>query len=179
IVREAESAQWLVMGATALPGSGGALDLPPESGLFGALPERGAQQPRPTVIVVKTKETPSRAVFERRAAQAETLEAAERAATIAQGVPARVDRWFAESNFSHQQFADLGLLVALKERQGLTISLLLPALNEAAPIGPLARRAPGELLEKVPLLDELLVIDSASTAGTGRIAAEEGGRGNQ
>ena len=176
ILREAESAQLLVMGATALPGSAGELALPPESGLFGALPEAVAQQARPTVIVVKTKETPSRALFERRAAQAETLEAAERAGTIAQGVPARVDRWFAESNFSHQQFADLGLLVALKERQGLTISLVLPTLDEAATIGPIVRRARRELLEKMPLLDELLVIDSASTDETVRIATEEGAR---
>jgi glucosyl-3-phosphoglycerate synthase len=176
ILREAESAQLLVMGATALPGSAGALALPPESGLFGALPEAVAQQARPTVIVVKTKETPSRAIFERRAGQAETLEAAERAAAAAQGVPAKVDRWFAESNFAHQEFADLRRLVALKERQGLTISLVLPALNEAATIGPIVRRARRELLEKVPLLDELLVIDSGSTDGTARIAAEEGAR---
>ncbi|MGH3073321.1 MAG: glucosyl-3-phosphoglycerate synthase, partial [Gaiellales bacterium] len=176
IVREAEAAQLVVMGATALPGSASMLALPPESGLFGALPEMVAQQARPTVIVVKTRRTPGRAVFEQRAEQAETLEAAELAAAQAQSVPARVDRWFAESNFSHQEFADLGLLTAMKERQGLTISLVLPTLNEAATIGQIVRRARRELVEKHHLVDELLVIDSASSDGSAHIAAEEGAR---
>jgi glucosyl-3-phosphoglycerate synthase len=176
IVREAESAQLVVMGATALPGSTAALALPPESGLFGALPEMVAQQARPTVVVVKTRRTPSRAVFEQRAGQAETLEAAELAVSVSRSVPARVDRWFAESNFSHQEFADLGLLTGLKERQGLTISLVLPTLNEAATIGPIVRRARRELVEKSHLVDELLVIDSASSDETVKIALEEGAR---
>ncbi|MFI5255317.1 MAG: glucosyl-3-phosphoglycerate synthase, partial [Candidatus Limnocylindrales bacterium] len=176
IVHEAESAQLVVMGATALPGSPSALALPPESGLFGALPEMVAQQARPTVIVVKTRKTPGRAVFEERAGQAETLEAAELAASAARSVPARVERWFAESNFSHQEFADLGLLTTLKQRQGLTISLVLPTLNEAATIGPIVRRARRELVEKSHLVDELLVIDSASEDETAHIAAEEGAR---
>ena len=173
---EADRAGLVVMGATALPAGPGALALPPESGLFGALPEAIAQQARPTVIVVKTREAPTRAVFEQRAAQAETLEAAERAAAAAASVPARVDRWFAESNFSHQEFADLGRLAALKERQGLTISLVLPTLDEAATIGPIVRRARRELMERTRLVDELLVIDSASTDDTVHIATEEGAR---
>jgi nucleotide-binding universal stress UspA family protein len=176
IIREAENAQLVVMGATAFAGTPSSLALPPESGLFGALPEMVAQQARPTVIVVKTRKTPSRAVFEQRAGQAETLEAAELAASTSRSVPARVDRWFAESNFSHQEFADLGLLTALKQRQGLTISLVLPTLNEAATIGQIVHRARRELVEKSGLVDELLVIDSASTDETVRIATEEGAR---
>jgi nucleotide-binding universal stress UspA family protein len=174
ILREADRAGLVIMGATALPGGPGALAMPPESGLFGALPEAVVQQARPTVIVVKTREAPSRAVFERRAEQAETLEAAERAATAAGSVPARVDRWFAESNFSHQEFADLGRMTALKERQGLTISLVLPTLNEAETIGPIVRKARRELMERHGFVDELLVIDSASTDETVHIATEEG-----
>jgi glucosyl-3-phosphoglycerate synthase len=176
IVREAESAQLVVMGATALPGTPASLALGPESGLFGALPEMVVQQARPTVIVVKTRKTPGRAVFEQRAGQAETLEAAELAASATRSVPARVDRWFAESNFSHQEFADLGRLTALKERQGLTISLVLPTLDEAATIGQIVRRARRELVEKSRLVDELLVIDSASSDETVHIATEEGAR---
>jgi glucosyl-3-phosphoglycerate synthase len=176
ILREADRAGLVIMGATALPGGPGALALPPESGLFGALPEAIVQQARPTVIVVKTRETPTRAIFERRAEQTETLEAAERAATVAASVPARVDRWFAESNFSHQEFGDLGRLTALKERQGLSISLVLPTLDEADTIGPIVRRARRELMERHRFVDELLVIDSASTDDTVRIATEEGAR---
>jgi glucosyl-3-phosphoglycerate synthase len=176
ILREAEQSGLVVMGASALPGGAGALARPAESGLFGALPEAIAQQARPTVIVVKTRVAPSRASFEQRAEQAETLEAAERAVSVATSVPARVDRWFAESNFSHQEFADLGRLTALKERHGLTISLVLPTLDEAATIGPIVRRARRELMGRRPLVDELLVIDSASTDETVRIATDEGAR---
>jgi glucosyl-3-phosphoglycerate synthase len=176
ILREADRSGLVVMGSTALPATPGALSLPPESGLFGALPEAVAQQARPTVMVVKTREAPSRAIFERRAEQAETLEAAERAVTVAASVPARVDRWFAESNFSHQEFADLGRLTALKARHGLTISLVLPTLDEAATIGPIVRRARRELMERHAFVDELVVIDSASTDETVRIAEAEGAR---
>jgi len=174
ILREAEAAELVVMGATVHVESapGGSAD----GGLFGALPEQIAQHARPTVIVVKTKEPLSRAVFERRAAQAETLEAAERAARHARSIPARVDRWFAESNFSHLEFADLGRLVALKEQQGLTISVVLPTLDEAATIGPIVRIARRELMERVRLVDELLVIDSDSTDDTRSIAEAEGAR---
>ena len=66
------------------------------------------------MIVVKTREPLDRSTFEQRAEQAETLEAADRAAEAGRSMPARVDRWFAESNFHHNEFADLGRLVELK-----------------------------------------------------------------
>ncbi|CAN5702359.1 hypothetical protein BH18CHL1_BH18CHL1_09400 [soil metagenome] len=170
IVREAESAQLVVMGATAAAGD------PTDGALFGALPEAVAQQARPTVIVVNTREQPARSVFEERAKQAETLEAADRAAEVGRSIPARVDRWFAESSFHHSEFSDLARLVRLKERQGLTISAVLPTLDEAATIGPIVRRARRALMEQVPLLDELVVIDSDSQDDTCAIAQSEGAR---
>ncbi len=170
IVREADASQLVVMGATAAAADA------PDGGLFGPLPERVAQQARSTVIVVKTREQPTRSVFERRAEQAETLEAADRAAEIGRSIPARVERWFAESSFHHSEFSDLARLVRLKERRGVTISAVLPTLNEAATIGPIVRRARTELMEKVPLLDELVVIDSDSTDDTLAIAESEGAR---
>jgi nucleotide-binding universal stress UspA family protein len=180
ILREAESADLLVMGAS-VPASGSAGDgiaSPPGTagGLFGVLPETIAQKAHTTVIVVRTREAPSRASFERAAQQAETLESLDRAVQEGRSVAARVDRWFAESNFHHGEFADLRRLVALKEKQGLRISLVLPTLNEAATIGPIVRSARTALLEDVPLVDELLVIDSASTDETRAIAANEGAR---
>jgi nucleotide-binding universal stress UspA family protein len=173
ILKEADKAQLVVMGAAALaatdtPGSDGAL--------FGVLPETIAQQARPTVIVVKTKEPITRATFERRAEQAETLEAADRAALAGRSIPARVERWFAESNYHHAEFADIGRLVELKQKQGLTISAILPTLNESGTIGPIVKAARRELMEKFPLLDELLVIDSDSEDDTREIAEEEGAR---
>jgi glucosyl-3-phosphoglycerate synthase len=173
IVREAETAELLVMGAaagTGEPGAGAA------GALFGALPEMIAQQARPSVIVVKTKEPLSRTNFDRRARQAESLEAADRAAEESRSVAARVDRWFAESSFHHREFDDLARLVQLKERRGVRISGVLPTLNEADTIGAIVGCARSELMERFPLLDELLVIDSGSTDRTREIAEAEGAR---
>jgi nucleotide-binding universal stress UspA family protein len=173
ILKEAEKAELVVMGAAALA----ATDIPGMDGaLFGVLPEAIAQQARPTVIVVKTKESITRATFEKRAEQAETLEAADRAALAGRSIPARVDRWFAESNYHHAEFADIGRLVELKQKQELTISAILPTLNESATIGPIVRAARRELMEKFALLDELLVIDSDSDDDTREIAESEGAR---
>jgi len=177
ILREAQSSDLVVMGATvAATGSAepepGAMD----QTLFGALPETIARKARPTVIVVRTKKPPTRAVFDRRAREAETLESVDRAVEEARSIPAQVDRWFAESNYHHSEFADLRRLVGLKEKRGLTISLILPTLDEEATIGPIVRTARTALMERVPLIDELLVIDSASHDRTGEIAAMEGAR---
>ena len=173
IIREAESAQLVVMGAAAIaPGTAAH----GQGALFGELPETVAQHARPSVIVVKTREQIGARTFEQRVEQAETLEAADRAAEQGRSVAARVDRWFAESNYHHSEFADLGRLVALKKKQGITISAVLPTLNEAATIGPIVRQARRELMERFALLDELVVIDSESEDDTRRIAAEEGAR---
>jgi glucosyl-3-phosphoglycerate synthase len=171
ILKEAEKADLVVMGASATPaGANG------ESWLFGALPETIAARAKPTVVVVKTRETIGRQTFEQLAQKAETLVAADRAAEEARAVPARVERWFGESNFHHAEFADLGRLVQLKEKQRLAISLVLPTLNEEETIGPIVRRAMREMVGRVPLLDEVVVIDSASTDRTREIAEAEGAR---
>ena len=169
ILREADRADLVVMGASAPPGE-------PGTSLFGSLPEAIAQRARPTVIVVKTREPIGRQTFEQLASRAETLAAADRAAEESRAVPARVDRWFAEANFHHSEFGDLARLTALKEKLGVTVSLVLPTLDEAETIGPIVRRAVREMRDRYPLLDEILVIDSASTDDTRRIAEDEGAR---
>ncbi len=179
ILREAASADMIVMGAAAAVEGRTAEAAErhvPEETLFGALAETIAQRARTTVVVVRTKETPSAATFERAALQAETLESVDRVIELGRSIPAKVDRWFAESNFHWREFSDLKRLVALKEKQGLTVSLILPALNEAETIGAIVRRARRSLMERVPLVDELLVIDSASVDATREIAAAEGAR---
>jgi glucosyl-3-phosphoglycerate synthase len=169
ILREAERADLVVMGASATPGSG-------DASLFGAIPEAIAARAKPTVMVVKTRESIGRTTFEQLAERAETLAAADRAAEEARAIPARVERWFGESNFHHAEFADLRRLANLKESQGVTISLVLPTLNEEETIGPIVRRAIREMMGRVPLLDEILVIDSSSTDRTREIAEAEGAR---
>ena len=171
ILREADKFDLVIMGASASP-EGSLVD----NFLFGVLPETIAARARPPVIVVKTKDPIDTATFEELAARAESLAAAERAAEESRAVPARVERWFGESNFHHAEFRDLRRLVALKEKQGITVSLILPTLNEEATLGPIVRRARKLLMEAVPLVDELLVIDSASTDRTCEIAAREGAR---
>ena len=171
IVKEADRADLVVMGAAAAPTSGDA-----SSHLFGAMPEAIATRSKSTVIVVKTRESIGRQTFEQLASHAETLAAADRAAEEARAVPTRVDRWFGESNFHHSEFSDLRRLVQLKEKQGLTVSLVLPTLNEEETIGPIVRRSIRDMVGRIPLLDEIVVIDSASTDRTREIAEAEGAR---
>ena len=148
------------MGASAPPGE-------PGTSLFGALPEAIAQRARADR---HRRQDPRARSAARRSSSSPSgprrLAAADRAAEESRAVPARVDRWFAEANFHHSEFADLARLTSLKEKQGLTVSLVLPTLNESETIGPIVRRAIREMQERYPLLDEILVIDSASDATT-------------
>jgi glucosyl-3-phosphoglycerate synthase len=171
ILREAEAADVVVMGASAAPDAAGS-----ETYLFGALPEAVATRSKKTVIVVKTREAIGKATFERLETLAETLAAAERAANDSRAVPLRVERWFGESNFHHREFGDLDRLVKLKEQAGLTVSLVLPTLNEEETIGVIVERARRDLMQRHQLVDELLVIDSDSTDRTREVAEAAGAR---
>ena len=57
-------------------------------------------------------------------------------------------------------------LLRLKEQRGHRITVALPALDEAATIGAICRKITRELRERLPFVDELLVIDSGSTDAT-------------
>lgn len=85
-----------------------------------------------------------------------------------------VDKWFAENTFHAHEFQDIRKLVALKERQGLTISLGLPTLNEEETIGSVIRTMRRRFVEQYPLLDEIVVIDSLSKDRTVEIARAMG-----
>lgn len=88
----------------------------------------------------------------------------------------RVDRWFAEYTFHSREFRDLERLVELKRRQGLTISLGLPTLNESATIGAILEQVMDELVNRHALLDEVVVVDSGSSDDTVAIARAAGAR---
>jgi len=65
----------------------------------------------------------------------------------------------------------------LVERKGDTrISVVLPARDEAATIGPIVRAIRSVLVDGVPLVDELVVMDDHSLDDTAAIAADEGAR---
>ena len=85
-----------------------------------------------------------------------------------------VDKWFVQNTFSSTEFADLRRLVESKERQGLTISVGLPTLNEEATVRRVIRAIRTRLMERFPLVDEIVVIDSDSNDRTREIAREEG-----
>lgn len=85
-----------------------------------------------------------------------------------------VDKWFAENTFHADEFSHLRDLVELKKQQGVSISLALPALNEEETVGRLIRMMKKELMQRAPLLDEIVLIDSNSTDKTREIATKEG-----
>jgi len=85
-----------------------------------------------------------------------------------------VDKWFAENTFHANEFSDLSRLLDLKRQSGLSVSLGLPALNEEDTIGGVISVLKRALMEEVPLLDEIVVIDSNSTDRTREIASELG-----
>jgi len=87
-----------------------------------------------------------------------------------------VDKWFAENTYSSEEFADLNRLLMLKQAQGVRISLALPALNEQETVGKVIRTVRRALMEEIPLLDEVVLIDSDSQDRTREIAAQEGAR---
>jgi glycosyltransferase involved in cell wall biosynthesis/nucleotide-binding universal stress UspA family protein len=81
-----------------------------------------------------------------------------------------VDKWFAENTYHAGEFADLDHLLGLKRKQNLTVSLALPALNEEETVGHVIGTVKQALMDKVPLLDEIVLIDSDSTDRTREIA---------
>ncbi len=65
-------------------------------------------------------------------------------------------------------------LLAHKQRTGTRVSLVLPARDEADTVGAIVSRVRAELVDAVPLVDEVVVIDSDSTDGTARAARDAG-----
>ncbi|MFJ9949088.1 glucosyl-3-phosphoglycerate synthase [Kitasatospora sp. NPDC091207] len=57
-----------------------------------------------------------------------------------------------------------------------TVSVVLPALDEEATVGDIVRTVRRELMERLPLVDELVVVDSGSVDGTAAAAAGAGAR---
>lgn len=89
-------------------------------------------------------------------------------------IPAPTD-WFARRTFHHRQFP-AGDLVEAKRERGLQVSVCIPTLNEQDTIGPIVRTIHRELVEAIPLVDELAVIDSSSSDRTAEEAAAAGAR---
>lgn len=83
-----------------------------------------------------------------------------------------VDKWFAENTFHGDEFQHLDYLVRVKRDRGLSVSLALPALNEQETVGNVIRTIKQSLMLDVPLLDEIVLIDSNSEDKTREIAQD-------
>jgi len=85
-----------------------------------------------------------------------------------------VDKWFAENTYHTREFMDLERLMQLKEDQKVSISLALPALNEEQTVGNVIQTVKSALMDQIPLLDEMVLIDSGSEDKTREIAEDFG-----
>jgi nucleotide-binding universal stress UspA family protein len=170
IIKEASEHDLVVMGASAQPSNAA----PDGRFLFGTVADTVASRAKPTVIVVKTKQKLGLATFEELRSAEGTLAAADAYVEHSRSLPTIVDRWFAENSFHASEFRDIRRMVELKEKQGLTVSVGLPALNEEKTIGLVIKRIRGALMQRMPLIDQLVVIDSDSEDRTIEIATDLG-----
>ncbi len=81
------------------------------------------------------------------------------------------DAWFAANTFHWDDWTLDSLLAA---KAGITVSLVVPARNEAATVGDVVTRVREALVDTVALLDEIVVIDSDSTDDTFAVAQDAG-----
>ncbi|HET6744626.1 MAG TPA: glucosyl-3-phosphoglycerate synthase [Candidatus Limnocylindria bacterium] len=170
IIREAAQHDLVVMGASAQPSNAA----PDGRFLFGTVADTVASKAKPTVIVVKTKQKLGMATFDELRSAEGTLAAADAYVEHSRALPTIVDRWFAENTWHASEFRDIRRLVELKEKRGLTVSVGLPALNEEKTIGLVIKRVRAALMERMPLIDQMVVIDSDSEDRTFEIASELG-----
>jgi len=152
LVQEANNYNLVILGTTASGAIGG-------PGI-GVVANRLLRESPATVLVVKTHREVEQQIYD------------ERAGTNA--ISILVDRWFAENTYQADEFADLKMLVRAKEKQGLTVSLALPALNEEKTVGKVISTIKKQLMDNIPLLDEIVLIDSDSTDNTRKIAEDMG-----
>ncbi|MDT3724997.1 glucosyl-3-phosphoglycerate synthase [Streptomyces sp. DSM 41972] len=84
-----------------------------------------------------------------------------------------VERWLIERSWSVSD-RPLHRILAAKRSSGQTVSVVLPALDEEATVGDIVSVIRHDLVLQVPLVDEVVVIDSGSTDRTSEVAAAAG-----
>lgn len=86
---------------------------------------------------------------------------------------ARTEQWFRTRMTTRSDWRR-DELAAVKGDQ--TVSVVLPARDEAATVGGIVGSLRRELVERVPLVDEVLVVDSGSRDATAHVARAAGAR---
>lgn len=84
-----------------------------------------------------------------------------------------VAAWFARRTSTAAQWPVSRLLAA---KGTSTVAVVLPALDEERTVGAVVGSIRRHLVERAPLVDELVVVDSGSRDGTRRVAAQAGAR---
>jgi glucosyl-3-phosphoglycerate synthase len=84
--------------------------------------------------------------------------------------------WFEHRTTSATSLAEIDVtaLLLAKRRGGHRVSVVLPARDEEATVGVLVRDLVGRWVEDVPLVDEVVVIDSDSSDRTAEVARAAG-----
>jgi glucosyl-3-phosphoglycerate synthase len=85
----------------------------------------------------------------------------------------RTEAWYARRTSRWQDWSP-DVLLAAKQRLGVTISVVIPARNERRTVAGVVSAISRSLITRVPLVDELVVMDSDSTDDTGAVAAQAG-----
>lgn len=84
-----------------------------------------------------------------------------------------VERWLTTRSWSLTD-RPLHQLLAAKQRTKQSVSVVLPALNEEETVGDIVSVIRHDLMQQVPLVDEIVVVDSGSTDRTSEVAAAAG-----
>ncbi|WP_185071318.1 glucosyl-3-phosphoglycerate synthase [Nonomuraea jabiensis] len=86
---------------------------------------------------------------------------------------ARIQEWYGPHSSTAAEWPVDALMLA---KGSTTVSVILPARNEESTVGDIVRVIRRDLVERVPLVDEILVVDSNSTDATAERAREAGAR---
>jgi glucosyl-3-phosphoglycerate synthase len=86
-----------------------------------------------------------------------------------------VSSWLTRRTYRAASFTAACLLES-KQESGSTISVVLPALDEERTVGAIVEVIRHAFVDEIPLVDELVVVDSGSTDRTASVAAAAGAR---